>query len=525
LASTGSLFAQADPTASPAPSGQRPRRRDGARVRGIDVSHHNGDIDYEKVRAAGNEFVFAKATQDNDFIDPMFVINVARARAAGLAAGGYHFFDYTLDGRDQADHFIDRLELAGALDGALPPVVDIECWAPIGSSIHAVSAARLRDFVARVYERTGRLPIIYTSVFMWRQVVGNAEGFEDLPLWAACWGCEAPPSIAPGWDDWHFWQTGVGRVPGVGRLDANFFSGHADELTALRLRPLSIAAGAPATARHQVALDLGGRDATHLRTSADGETWTGWTAIRGEPRAAVGREEGDHTLYVQLRVGNGLTSPVLSDSIALDRTGPEVTRPTIRLRLAPLGGEATALSVPVEASWEALDPTAGLSEAAVAIDCGPGDRTRTPVPGAAAPGTATPWATAISLPSDARCDVSVIGRDGVGNETTVTAGPLEAAIVPVADGTLASAEVTGDQVGIVARRGPDLGRAAVYLDGEAIDLVDLYHPTPTAPEIVYVTDLAPGEPNTISIEATGTADPDATGTDVVIDAFVTLSST
>ena len=157
-----------------------------------------------------------KTTQDNDFIDPMFATNLARARAAGLAAGGYHFFDYTLDGDVQADHFLDRLEVAGGLDDALPPVVDVECWSPIGLSIHAVSAARLRDFVARVYERTGRLPIIYTSVLMWKEVVGNAEGFEDLPLWAACWDCEAPPSIAPGWEGWTFWQTGIDRIPGVG---------------------------------------------------------------------------------------------------------------------------------------------------------------------------------------------------------------------------------------------------------------------------------------------------------------------
>ena len=320
---------------SPEASG---RGRDLGLLSGIDISHHNGDIDFERVRAAGNAFVFAKATQDTEFVDPMFVTNMMRARQAGLAAGGYHFFDYSLDGRDQADHFIDRLELAGALDGALPPVVDVECWAPIGSSIHAVSAARLRDFVARVYERTGRLPIIYTSVFMWRQVVGNVEGFEHLPLWAACWGCDAPPSIAPGWQAWDFWQTGVGRVPGVGRLDANYFSGDVDDLTALRLRPLSLSAGAPATARHQLAIDLGGRDATHLRTSPDGETWTDWSVIRGEARGTIGRDEGEHTLYVQLRNGEGLVSPVFSDSITLDRTGPEVTPPTIRLRQAPLIG-------------------------------------------------------------------------------------------------------------------------------------------------------------------------------------------
>jgi hypothetical protein len=372
---------------------------------------------------------------------------------------------------------------------------------------------------------------------MWRQVVGNADGFDDLPLWAACWGCEMPPSIASGWDGWEFWQTGVGRVPGVGRLDANVFNGEAEELSALRLRPLSIASGAPATARHQVALDLGGRDATHLRTSTDGESWSSWTAIRGQPRASIGREEGEHTLHVQLRAGDGLTSPVLSDSIVLDRTGPDVTRPTIELRLAPLGGAASgggagtdvplsgdSLRVPVEARWEAFDPTAGLSDATVAVACGPRASTRTAVSGVAAPGTATPWTTATALLSGAPCDVSVVARDGVGNETTASAGPLEAAIVPVEGGEPASAPVSGDQVGVVARRGPDLGRAAVSLDGQAVGLVDLYHPTPTGPEIVYVADLAADAPSTISIEATGTADPDATGTGVLIDAFVTLAS-
>ena len=134
-----------------------------------------------------------------------------------------------------------------------------------------------------------------------------------------------------------------------------------------------------------------------------------------------------------------------------------------------------------------------------------------------------PWTAALSVPSGVTCEVSVIGRDGVGNEATVTAA-IEAAIVPVADGTLASAEVAGDQVGIVARRGPDLGRAAVHVNGDPIGLLDLYHPTPTGPEIVYVADLASEAPATISIEATGTADPDATGTDVAIDAFVTLSA-
>ena len=51
---------------------------------------------------------------------------------------GYHVFDYTLDGKAQADHFVDRLEVTGALDGTLPPVVDVECWSYRGTSTHVV---------------------------------------------------------------------------------------------------------------------------------------------------------------------------------------------------------------------------------------------------------------------------------------------------------------------------------------------------------------------------------------------------
>ena len=215
LASSGALVAQADPASSPtptddavvvppvdAPTVERPRRGGRARVRGIDVSHHNGDIDYADVLDAGRSFVFVKATQDTSFRDPMFEINVQRARQAGVLTGAYHFFDYALDGAEQADHFLDHIEAAGGPSGWLPPVVDVECWRPSGISTHVTSAARLRDLIERIYERTGVLPIIYTSVFMWEQVMGESAGFDDLPLWAACWGCGAPPSLASGWDEW-----------------------------------------------------------------------------------------------------------------------------------------------------------------------------------------------------------------------------------------------------------------------------------------------------------------------------------
>jgi hypothetical protein len=367
-----------------------------------------------------------------------------------------------------------------------------------------------------VYERTGRLPILYTSVFMWDQVIGDAEEFGELPLWAACWGCEAPPAIATGWDEWVFWQTGVDRVRGVKRLDGNLFSGTLEDLEALQLRPFAIAAGAPATADPSVALDLGGRDATHLRTSPDGERWSSWQPVGRTPRASLPVEEGLHTLYVQLRHGRGRSSAVLSDSIWLDRTGPLVSRPDVRLRAGPLAG-----GLPITVAWQAGDGTAGVRDATITTTCG--DETATSdVPANVAPGETASLSGEAAVPPGGSCAVVVVGRDGVGNETRSEASEVTVSMTPGGEGAVRGT-LSGRQVGIVARRGPDAGRAAISVGDQAPVLVDLYAATPQEPAVVHVAEISPAAPVDVSVEPTGTADPAATGDRVAIESFVTLA--
>jgi GH25 family lysozyme M1 (1,4-beta-N-acetylmuramidase) len=476
---------------------------------GLDVSHHNGDIDYRAAKKAGHRFVFIKATQDIDFVDPMFPTNVAKARDAGLAIGAYHFFDYTLDGREQADHFLDRVESANGIDDALPPVVDVECWAPIGSSIHAVSTARLRDFVERVYQRTGRWPLVYTSVFMWREVVGNADGFEQLPMWAACWDCDLPISIAPGWDEWTFWQEGLTRIPGVGRLDGNYFVGTKKDLRALKLRPVTVAGGSAVTAGGTVKLDLGGRTGTHVRTSLDGEEWSDWTRLRSSaPTATVPGEEGSHEIWVQLKAGPGLRSPKVSTTVVVDATPPEISAPTVSLRVGAMAtGEA---SLPVSVRWDALDATAGLSDARISVSCGQGRSVRSDAPGSAEPGERVSWDAQAYVFPDASCDVMAISADGAGNTNRATAEGVSSSIVSATG----SATVRGAQVGVIARRGPETGRMAVLLDGQPLGLVDLYAETAEGPAVVFVADLPEGE-HTITVEPTD-------GSTLSVEGFATL---
>jgi lysozyme len=56
-------------------------------VHGIDVSHHQGAIDWARVKGSGQAFAFIKATEGVDFRDTRFVENWRRARAEGLATG------------------------------------------------------------------------------------------------------------------------------------------------------------------------------------------------------------------------------------------------------------------------------------------------------------------------------------------------------------------------------------------------------------------------------------------------------
>ena len=88
---------------------------------GIDVSHFQGEVDWQAV--AGVRFAFIKATEGLADIDPRFRQNWQDSRAAGLLRGAYHFLHPNLDARQQAAHFLSVVNLD---DDALPPALDVE---------------------------------------------------------------------------------------------------------------------------------------------------------------------------------------------------------------------------------------------------------------------------------------------------------------------------------------------------------------------------------------------------------------
>jgi lysozyme len=206
-------------------------------VHGLDLSHWDAPVFFDRLRKAGHRFVYLKATQGTTFIDPTYRSRAAAAIRNGIRVGAYHYFDYRKDGRAQADYFVRVVRARGGFLAHLRPVVDVECLTPMGRPNQARARTNLRAFITEIRARLGVRPIIYTSIFEWNTVTGGSRTFGDCLLWSAEWAQTAPLRFPPGWSRWTFWQVGPGPVAGLaGTHDADVFRGTRAQLDALRLR-------------------------------------------------------------------------------------------------------------------------------------------------------------------------------------------------------------------------------------------------------------------------------------------------
>lgn len=183
-------------------------------TRGLDLSAHNGAIDFNAVRSSGISFVVLKATEGVTFCDAAFDRNYRAARAAGLKVGAYHFFRFDCDGRVQASHFLRAIK-EHPLD--LPPVIDIEeSGNPAGHDDRDIRH-NLASAIDHMQLR-GINPIIYTNKGGLKRFIQG--DFDDIPLWICSF------TDPPGPDKWYLWQyTHRGSIPGIkGHVDINILN-------------------------------------------------------------------------------------------------------------------------------------------------------------------------------------------------------------------------------------------------------------------------------------------------------------
>ena len=76
-------------------------------VRGVDVSRHQGNIDWYALAIDPNvNFAYIKATEGGDWTDPDFALNWDQSRHVRLPRGAYHFFTLCRPVEDQIAHII-----------------------------------------------------------------------------------------------------------------------------------------------------------------------------------------------------------------------------------------------------------------------------------------------------------------------------------------------------------------------------------------------------------------------------------
>jgi len=193
----------------------------------IDLSHHNGDVDLQKAKAAGITGIIQKATQGTSFQDPTFSKNRQKAKDASMRFGAYHFGEGA-DGVQQAEFFLDTVQPNN--NDLL--VLDFEAN-PQGPSMTLEEA---RAFVTYLHQETNRWPGLYSGHYL-KELLGNTTD----PVLVNCWlwisQYRKTPILPPAWKTWTLWQYTDGAagpeplpVAGVGACDRDTFNGTPQQL-------------------------------------------------------------------------------------------------------------------------------------------------------------------------------------------------------------------------------------------------------------------------------------------------------
>lgn len=201
-------------------------------VKGIDVSHYQGTIDWPKLADQNLDFAFIKATEGSGHVDECFYDNWRAAGKTDLAIGAYHFFSFDSEGKKQAQFYIDTV---GSLNGKLAPAVDVEFYGdkeknpPPKEEI----VKQLQEMLTALEEHYQVKPVIYTTYKAYHRYI--KDDFGAYPLWIR--NVYYQPFLTAG-NTWTFWQytdTAVleGYQGSEKYIDMNVFRGTREELQEL----------------------------------------------------------------------------------------------------------------------------------------------------------------------------------------------------------------------------------------------------------------------------------------------------
>jgi GH25 family lysozyme M1 (1,4-beta-N-acetylmuramidase) len=200
-----------------------------ASVEGLDVSGHQGNVDWPGQWSVGRRFVWVKATEGTGYKNPYFAQQYNGSYNQGFIRGAYHFaLPDRSSGAAQATYFSNN---GGGWSGdgrTLPGALDME-YNPYGATCYgktkASMTAWIKDFSDTYHARWNKYPAIYTSTSWWNQCVGSSFAATN-PLWVARYSSTVG-TLPFGWSVYTVWQ--YSSTP----IDQNTFNGAYDRLVVM----------------------------------------------------------------------------------------------------------------------------------------------------------------------------------------------------------------------------------------------------------------------------------------------------
>lgn len=224
-------------------------------VLGFDVSHWNGDIDFDVAYSAGIRFTLIRAGSINNitgvpYVDYRWEQNLQRVKACSkpMPFGTYWYFRPNKDPIVQGRYYGHLVNSCGS---HLGHIANVEVNQNISPNQFADNLCIFRDYFERETDIES-IEIAYTRQSFWDANIAGIPLWHTLLLWAARWVTMEDHTnlVSPwydgkfkfrDWNDWMFWQfTGennglasrFGSTNGDPDMDLDYFNGNLEQLYA-----------------------------------------------------------------------------------------------------------------------------------------------------------------------------------------------------------------------------------------------------------------------------------------------------
>jgi lysozyme len=205
--------------------------KENKKVKGLDISHWQGNIIHHISTNDGIKFIICKATEGTNSIDNKFTNNWRVSKEKGFIRGAYHYYKNKEDPIIQAKHYLRTIEQQNEIQPLFykdfPPILDIE-EIPINKKTFQSNLKKWLDYVER---KTQRTPIIYGNIYFLKNYL-NTPYFNKYNLWIADWGAEKQPQLPKVWKKkgWRLWQQSNRKKIDTYQVDINLYNGNYKQL-------------------------------------------------------------------------------------------------------------------------------------------------------------------------------------------------------------------------------------------------------------------------------------------------------